>query len=103
MLVSAALVLKLGWFDTLSLEHWVDFAALAMFVIGLSLAVFENASIDEDSRSRYEVYEQDLTDLMASERARVEHFDRLVRGTELLALREPADFCRAAERITYRV
>lgn len=103
MFVAVALGLKVAPLAQAAWQHWADFIAVVLFIVSLSVAVLENAAIDEESRSRYAAYEDELTALSDEARVIGLPLATLVRRTELLALRELADFCRSAQRITYRV
>lgn len=103
LFVAVALALKVVPVTQSFWGHWADFVAVVLFIVSLSVAVLENAAIDEESRSRYAAYEEELTALIDEARLSDLPLATLVRRTELLALRELADFCRSAQRITYRV
>ncbi len=86
-----------------TLARWIDFLALAAFVIGLLKAIMDNASLSETSQGRYEDYIRALDECeeeLAQENA---NFSDIVRRIERTALGELAQFCQAALRISYRL
>lgn len=86
-----------------TLARWIDFLAVAAFVVGLLKAIMDNASLGEISQVRYEDYVRTLNECdeeLAQEGA---NFPNVVRRIERTALGELAQFCQAALRISYRL
>lgn len=88
----------LGWHTAL-----IDFIAVGLFILGLSMAILENASLAPDSQSRYERYSADCDEIERSIVAKQTATREAVASMEGLALRELDAFCRAAEMISYRL
>jgi hypothetical protein len=102
-LTVCALTVTLVFSVSKALTQWIDFLALAAFVVGLLKTILDNASLDETSQGRYEEYVRALEecdDELAEEKA---HFPYVVRRIERVALGELSQFCQAALRINYRL
>lgn len=104
-LVALALVVRVFHVGSDTLHHGIDFTAVVLFIISLSMAVLEHASIDIESQSRYELYEAHMDGIHdhATSPHAASTLGSLVQQAELAALGELAEFCRSAARITYRV
>ena len=99
IVVVATLVLKFMHHDT----HYWDFAAVTLFVGGLSIAILANASLAEESQRRYERYGDDIQDLEAGVAQGRFSMREMSDEMEHLALGELEVFCRAASEISYRL
>lgn len=82
---------------------WFDFLAVAMFILGATKAIMDNASLEQQSQTRYEQYVRDIEQVAERGQARGASLVDLVRDMEALCLHELDDFCRAGERISYRL
>jgi hypothetical protein len=81
---------------------WIDFVAVTLFVLGATEAIMDNATLEEQSQTRYEQYSRDI-DVLLSEKANLrKKLPDLVAGIERICLNELDNFCRAADRISYR-
>jgi len=92
----------LGQFDVHISTGWFDFFAVALFVLGATKSILDNASIEEQSETRFGQYVRDIDQIIV-DAGKVPHLPRLVRDMELLCMQELDNFCRAAERISYRM
>jgi len=83
---------------------WIDFSAITLFILGATEAIMDNALLEEQSQARYEQYVRELTEC----RTRLESLKKVqtlpdyVLNIELVCLGELGEFCRSAERISYR-
>lgn len=80
---------------------WLDFLAVTLFIAGATVSILDNASIEEQSQTRFEQYVRDI-DRISAEADQTNLLD-LVYNMELLCLQELDTFCRAGERISYRL
>lgn len=85
------------------LVAWLDFLAVATFIIAAAKSILENASLAEQSRTRYEQYARDVEKLEDDQTRGNDAFREIVRRMELLAMAELDDFCRSATKISYRL
>lgn len=85
------------------ISHWIDFLAVAAFIVGLMNTIMDNASLAETSRARYEEYLRALQECEGELAAESAKFPEVVRRIERVALEELNDFCSAASRISYRL
>lgn len=81
---------------------WIDFLAVFFFILGATEAIMDNATLEEQSRTRYEQYVRDIETLAAQAESTAMPVSDLVRDMEMISLIELDDFCRAATRISYR-
>lgn len=82
---------------------WIDFTAVTLFILGATEAIMDNALLEEQSQARFEQYVRDLTETYS----RMEASDKFqlpdyVMKIEQICLTELGEFCRSAERISYR-
>ena len=87
--------------DGSATSGWLDFLAVTLFIAGATVSILDNASIEEQSQTRFEQYVRDIEQI-ASHADETNLLD-LVRDMELLCLQELDTFCRAGERISYRL
>jgi hypothetical protein len=87
--------------DGAATSGWLDFLAVTLFIAGATVSILDNASIEEQSQTRFEQYVRDIEQI-ASHADETNLLD-LVRDMELLCLQELDTFCRAGERISYRL
>jgi hypothetical protein len=80
---------------------WLDFLAVTLFIVGATVSILDNASIEEQSQTRFEQYVRDIERISAD--ADQTNLLDLVYNMELLCLQELDTFCRAGERISYRL
>ncbi|MEM7005685.1 MAG: hypothetical protein AAGF33_08050 [Pseudomonadota bacterium] len=92
----------LGQFDVQINTGWFDFFAVALFILGATKSILDNASIEEQSETRFEQYIRDI-DQITADSGKTPHLPTLVTEMELLCMQELDNFCRAAERISYRM
>lgn len=78
---------------------WIDFAAVSAFILGLAKTLMDNASLGEESRTRYRDYHHTLGAIQR------QHLDlpATILSVEQAALDELRRFCQAANRISYRL
>jgi len=82
---------------------WIDFLAVTLFIAGASKSIMDNASIEEQSRSRYAQYIRDIEAVALDASQKGARLPQIVDAMETVALGELDLFCRAAERISYRL
>ncbi len=85
------------------LGNWLDFLAVTTFIIGISKEILENAALGEQSKIRFEQYGKDLSEIerdLANPKVKLRS---IIEQTERVALDELDDFCRASQRINYRL
>ncbi|MEJ0023012.1 MAG: hypothetical protein WDN76_05915 [Alphaproteobacteria bacterium] len=82
---------------------FVEFATMAVFIVGATLAILEHASIAEASVSRYRNYAFDLENMRTEVKLSGGGLYEEIVRTERLALRELKDFCEQALLISYRI
>jgi hypothetical protein len=80
-----------------------DFLAVTFFILGLSVAILENASLNPVSQSRYERYAAEAGDVEREIASKRPEFAPTINTMETLALAELDDFCRSASLISYRL
>lgn len=102
-LVVAALICKLLFPQASAVSAWIDFTAVSAFVLSLSNAILENASLAETSKVRYEDYVSALSDCDNELTAENAPFPEVVRRIERVVLEELNQFCKSAARISYRL
>lgn len=81
---------------------WIDFMAVFFFILGATEAIMDNATLEEQSRTRYEQYVRDIEALSAKAENKTAPLSQIVAEMERLSLEELDKFCRAATRISYR-
>ncbi|MGB3626678.1 MAG: hypothetical protein WA989_12665 [Henriciella sp.] len=81
---------------------WIDFMAVCFFILGATEAIMDNATLEEQSRTRYEQYVRDIEALAAKAESKTVPLSQIVADMERLSLEELDKFCRAATRISYR-
>lgn len=81
---------------------WIDFLAVTLFILGATEAIMDNATLEEQSQSRFEQYVRDIDALVNSSDGKTSTFTPLLMGMERICLDELDLFCRAANRISYR-
>jgi len=81
---------------------WIDFLAVTLFVLGATEAIMDNATLEEQSQTRYEQYARDIDVLEAETNRAQTSFSERVIAMERICLNELDHFCRAADRISYR-
>jgi len=81
---------------------WIDFLAVTLFVLGATEAIMDNATLEEQSQTRYEQYARDIDVLEAEANRAQTSFSERVIAMERICLNELDHFCRAADRISYR-
>lgn len=81
---------------------WIDFMAVFFFILGATEAIMDNATLEEQSRTRYEQYVRDIEALSAKADSKSVPLSQIVAEMERLSLEELDKFCRAATRISYR-
>jgi len=81
----------------------VEFATMAVFIVGATLAILEHASIAEVSVSRYRNYAFDLEAERAEAKSGSDGLHEEILRAERLALRELKQFCEQALLISYRI
>ena len=86
-----------------ALGNWLDFLAVTTFIIGISKEILENAALGEQSKTRFEQYGKDLSEIERDLENPKLKFRSVVEHTERVALNELDDFCRASQRINYRL
>lgn len=79
----------------------IDFVPIALFILGASVAIINNATLDDPSEVRFDVYVRDLED--GSAKAGDVPFVSLIEDIELICLDELDNFCRSIEMISYRL
>ena len=82
--------------------HWVDFAAITLFISGATKAITDNALLQEQSQGRYETYIGALEHAMIVANGRRVSLDELVDAIERVCLVELDLFCQDALRVSYR-
>jgi hypothetical protein len=102
-LAITALMCKTAFPSAAVLRSWVDFSAVAAFVLGLMLTIMDNASLVETSKVRYEDYVRALEECQHELKSANASFPDVVRRIERVALEELSDFCQAASQISYRL
>lgn len=99
-----SLVLKLfGQWDSGLQTNWLDFIAVTLFIVGATEAILDNASIEEQSQTRFEQYVRDINQVLSASKARDASLPEIISRMERLCLHELDSFCRASERISYRM
>jgi len=83
--------------------HWIDFLAVASFIIGLTRTIMDNASLADVSRLRYEEYVRMLSECDRELDTEGADLDRTVRHMERVVLEELRQFCQSAYQISYRL
>lgn len=82
---------------------WIDFIAVTLFILGATEAIMDNALLEEQSQARFEQYMRDLDEATASyEKLESRSFPEYVMAVEGVCLGELGEFCRSAEKISYR-
>lgn len=81
---------------------WIDFLAVTFFIIGATEAIMDNATIEEQSQTRFEQYVRDIDDVKAAVNNNASSFLETMTDMEKICLDELDHFCRAADRISYR-
>jgi hypothetical protein len=102
-LAVAALISKLVRPDDTGVSNWIDFVAIAAFVIGLLKTILDNASLGETSKARYDDYVQSLDECEGELNAESASFPDVVRRIERVVMGEFSQFCQSASRISYRL
>jgi len=85
------------------LGNWLDFLAVTTFIIGISKEILENAALGEQSKIRFEQYGKDLSEIERDLENPKVKFRSIIEHTERMVLDELDDFCRASQRINYRL
>jgi hypothetical protein len=98
-----ALISKLFGPFRAEVANGINFAAIAAFIVGLTLTIFENASLSESAMSRYEDYVRALQEQMRDLSTEHVSFPEMVRRIECVVMGEFGEFCSAASRISYRI
>lgn len=83
---------------------WIDFSAITLFILGATEAIMDNALLEEQSQVRYEQYVRELseTHTRLDNLRKSQILPDYVLNIELVCLGELGEFCRSAERISYR-
>ncbi|MEL6245998.1 MAG: hypothetical protein AAFR41_12730 [Pseudomonadota bacterium] len=81
----------------------IDFLAVSLFIAGASKSIMDNASIEDVSKTRYEQYARDVETVSLDATRKTAKLSTIVDRMERTALNELDVFCRAAERISYRL
>ena len=81
----------------------IDFLAISTFVVSLSFAVIEYASMEPQTHERYHQYSSDLEHLLAGKQNADDSFSDFVARTETIVLFELYDFCRRSLKMSYRL
>lgn len=82
---------------------WIDFTAVTLFILGATEAIMDNALLEEQSQARYEQYVRDLTETYTRlDGTGNSQLPDYVMNIEQICLGELGEFCRSAERISYR-
>jgi hypothetical protein len=81
---------------------WIDFLAVTLFVLGATEAIMDNATLEEQSQTRYEQYVRDIEVLESQTTHATGTFSSFVQAMERICMTELDHFCRAADRISYR-
>ena len=104
VLTFLSLGMKMTSKDNLPLDaSWVDFCAVAFFIIGASHSILNNASIAKQSVSRFEQYIRDIDFISAPQAIAKMNLPDVIEKMESLSLQELDNFCRAGARISYRL
>ena len=93
-----ALIVKLGWPDHHGIAIIFDALVAFMFIFGLFLLNWENVSLREESETRFAEYRDEL----AKGETQAEFIDELVL-VERATMEELREFCRSADRVSYRL
>ena len=80
----------------------IEFLAVTCFIIGATEAILDNALLEEQSQTRFEQYRQDIEALTFTSENRRRTPSDIIQSMEMIALEELADFCVAAQKISYR-
>lgn len=103
-LVFGSLVLKVVIPSGLSLvSNWLDFLAVTTFIIGVSKEILENATLGEQSKIRFEQYGNDIDEIERDLANPNVAFSSIIERTERVVFNELDDFCRASQKINYRL
>lgn len=81
---------------------WIEFLVVSCFVAGATEAILDNALLEEQSQSRYEQYAQHIATILQKSREDEASLFYTVAEMEALCLNELAQFCAAAQKISYR-
>lgn len=103
LLVFAALIIRIFFLSSVDLSRWIDFFAIAAFVLGLAKSLIDNASLSETSEVRYEQYVKSLETSETRSALLGASFGEIVRDIECVVLEELSQFCLEADRISYRL
>jgi hypothetical protein len=103
LLTVAALTCKLVFPNVVTASNWIDFVAVAAFILGLFTTIMDNASLAETSKARYEDYARELEECDKELTAESASFPEVVRRIERVVLEELNHFCQSAAQISYRL
>lgn len=81
---------------------WIDFLAVTLFIVGATEAIMDNATLEEQSQTRYEQYARDIEDVKSKINQGDVSLVEVIADMEMICLDELDHFCRAADRISYR-
>lgn len=81
---------------------WIEFLVVSCFVAGATEAILDNALLEEQSQSRYEQYARHISAVLLRARDPGASLGHVVAEMEALCLNELAQFCAAAQKISYR-
>lgn len=97
--LGAKIAMRYGW----DLETaWIDFIAVTLFIIGATEAIMDNATLEEQSQTRFEQYVRDIDEVTTSLHSGEGDLVDIITKIERVCLEELDHFCRAADRISYR-
>jgi len=95
----------MAYTGTIISTDWIDFTAVTLFVLGATEAIMDNAMLEEQSQARFEQYIRDIDDVRYTEKftdGSSSGLPNYLHSMERVCMGELAEFCRAAEKISYR-
>lgn len=81
---------------------WIEFLAVSLFIVGATEAILDNALLEEQSQSRYEQYARNVETVLHQSKDANKPAADIIADMEALCLGELAQFCAAAQKISYR-